>query len=209
MAVPNKKIDSKLINSARAEFLEKGYLNASLNDICKNAGITTGALYKRYSGKEDLFDAVVKDAVADINAVFDEKAKFPVEKLSDKELIDAWKMDGDYMMWWFSFLFERHDAIVLLLAKSDGTKYSGYHHDLVEKATGYSYAYYLEAYRRGFCEADISRKEMHLLLSAFWTTVYEPFIHGYTFEEIKNLSPLICRLFDWYSTLKMKKPKSF
>ena len=40
-----KETREKLLASARQEFLEKGYTQASLRSICKNAGVTTGALY--------------------------------------------------------------------------------------------------------------------------------------------------------------------
>ena len=54
-----KETKSKLLASAKAEFLEKGYINASLRSICKNAGVTTGALYFFFRDKEDLFDSLV------------------------------------------------------------------------------------------------------------------------------------------------------
>ena len=42
-------------------FISKnGYEKVSLNVICKNAGITTGALYKKFSTKEDLFNSLVE-----------------------------------------------------------------------------------------------------------------------------------------------------
>lgn len=40
-----KQTEQKLIRSGRAEFLEKGYAKANLRDICKAAGVTTGAFY--------------------------------------------------------------------------------------------------------------------------------------------------------------------
>jgi len=54
-----KETKSKLLASAKAEFLEKGYMNASLRSICKNAGVTTGALYFFFRDKEDLFESLV------------------------------------------------------------------------------------------------------------------------------------------------------
>ena len=59
----DKETKNKLLISAREEFIEKGYLKASLRNICKNAGVTTGALYFFFQDKEDLFDAVVSKAV--------------------------------------------------------------------------------------------------------------------------------------------------
>ena len=38
-----KETKRRLLESAKKEFLEKGYLQASLRNICKNAGVTTGA----------------------------------------------------------------------------------------------------------------------------------------------------------------------
>ena len=63
MSVPDRSIDSRLLSAAMEEFLDKGYENASLKEICRKAGVTTGALYKRFDGKEDLFHALVADTV--------------------------------------------------------------------------------------------------------------------------------------------------
>ena len=46
-----KETREKLLASARQEFLEKGYTQASLRSICKNAGVTTGALYFFFQDK--------------------------------------------------------------------------------------------------------------------------------------------------------------
>ena len=59
MAVADRSIDPRILDSARTEFLASGFEKASLKTICEGAGVTTGALYKRYKGKEDLFSAVV------------------------------------------------------------------------------------------------------------------------------------------------------
>ena len=52
MSVADRSIDPRIKESAKEEFLQKGFLDASLQEICKNAGVTTGALYKRFKGKE-------------------------------------------------------------------------------------------------------------------------------------------------------------
>ena len=59
----DKETRNNLLQSARKEFTEKGYMKASLRTICKNAGVTTGALYFFFKDKDDLFDAVVGDTV--------------------------------------------------------------------------------------------------------------------------------------------------
>ena len=64
MAKPDTSIDPRIMDSAKEEFRTLGFEKASLKSICQRAGVTTGALYKRYAGKEELFRAVVADTVA-------------------------------------------------------------------------------------------------------------------------------------------------
>ena len=52
----------RLLESASREFLSNGYQKASLRTICRNAGVTTGALYFFFKDKSALFHALVKDA---------------------------------------------------------------------------------------------------------------------------------------------------
>lgn len=201
MAKADHSIDPRILERAREEFLKLGFEKASLKTICENAQVTTGALYKRYSGKEALFCALVTDTVKAMSAVLEEKCAVRPEELSDEALIRAWDMDEDYMLWWFDFLHQYHDGFTLLLRCAEGTVYSNFQHDWVERMTQATYAYYAEARRRGLASRDISREEMHILLTAFWTTIYEPFIHDFTWEQIKTHSALVCRLFNWRSVL--------
>lgn len=201
MSKPDKSIDPKILESAKKEFLGNGYEKASLKTICANAQVTTGALYKRYKGKEELFSAVVADTIKDLNAVIEQKHLIHRMPISDEELIKAWDMDEDYMLWWFDYLYQRKDGFVLLLRCSEGTKYSNFTHDWVEIMTKYTYEYYLEACQRGLTDRQIPKFELHVLLSAFWATIYEPFIHDFTWDEIVEHSHIVCQLFDWYKVL--------
>ena len=106
MAKPDRSIDPRILESAKEEFLDKGFLGASLNNICRKAGVTTGALYKRFKGKEELFSALVDDAVDALKKVREEKAALR-DDITDEELWKAWNMDERYMMWWFRFLYDR------------------------------------------------------------------------------------------------------
>lgn len=205
MAKADKSIDPRILESAKREFLALGFEKASLKAICDNAQVTTGALYKRYSGKEALFRALVDETVEALTAVRDEKCAIVPESLSDEALMRAWYMDEDDMLWWFDCLHRYHDGFTLLLRCAEGTAYSNFQHDWVEGMTQATYGYYAEARRRGLAKQDISQEEMHILLTAFWSTIYEPFIHGYDWEKIKAHSALVCRLFDWYAVLGFPK----
>ena len=52
-------VNESIINEEVKEFLEKGFLGASLRTIVKLVGVTTGAFYGYYRSKEELFEALV------------------------------------------------------------------------------------------------------------------------------------------------------
>ena len=205
MSVADRSIDPRILDSARTEFLTSGFEKASLKTICEGAGVTTGALYKRYKGKEDLFCAVVEQTVEGLYEVAHARGDKDPAAMSDQELIKAWDMDGADMMWWFRFLYDRRDDFYLLLSCSQGTRYANFPHDWVELLTKATSAYLAEAQRRGLCRNDVEPAELHILLSAFWTTIYEPFIHHFTWEQIEAHCRIVCGLFNWHGALQFQK----
>ena len=50
----------KILECAKNDFLQNGYQGVSLKTICHHVGVTTGALYHRFSGKEELYKSIVK-----------------------------------------------------------------------------------------------------------------------------------------------------
>jgi len=55
---------AEIVAAAFAVFSEKGFAAARLDEIASRAGVSKGALYLYFETKEDLFRAVVRDAVA-------------------------------------------------------------------------------------------------------------------------------------------------
>jgi AcrR family transcriptional regulator len=52
---------SELVEAARRVFLRRGFHGASLDEISAEAGYTTGAVYSRFAGKDELFLAVMDE----------------------------------------------------------------------------------------------------------------------------------------------------
>jgi len=53
----------RLLDAAAAVFAERGYRAASVEDIAAAAGLTKGAVYWNFEGKEDLFLALIEERV--------------------------------------------------------------------------------------------------------------------------------------------------
>jgi len=205
MSVPDRSIDPRLLASAEAEFLDKGFIKAELKTICENADITTGAVYKRYKGKEDLFCALVDDIAERLDQFIEKRSDIDFSALSDKEIYDSWQMTYDSMLPLFSLLYKHRDTFTLLIDKAAGTKYENFNHDFVNKM---SYAYeqfYTEAKKRSLAQAEVTREEFHVLLSSFWTCICEPIIHKMTWEQIEEHCRIVCRFFNWNKVIMLRK----
>ncbi|HJQ05216.1 MAG TPA: TetR/AcrR family transcriptional regulator [Nocardioides sp.] len=82
-----------LVSAARALVAEHGYAALSTDQIAKAAGVTRGALYHQFDGKEELFAAVfeqVESEIAErIDAFIEAAAPTDVESTL-RANIDAW-----------------------------------------------------------------------------------------------------------------------
>src|SRR5713101_2207804 len=69
---------SRILRAASQVFDEKGYRQATMDDIAQKLGVSKGALYLYFASKEELFDAICKTeplAFKEIlNSTFREKA---------------------------------------------------------------------------------------------------------------------------------------
>ena len=59
-----------ILLASMEEFSDKGFLGASLRQIVKKAGVTTGAFYGYFSSKEALFAALVEPHAAALMGKF-------------------------------------------------------------------------------------------------------------------------------------------
>lgn len=55
----------RLVESAAAVFAEKGYDRAGVQEIARRAGLTTGAIYGRFTGKAELLQAAIDSRTTD------------------------------------------------------------------------------------------------------------------------------------------------
>ena len=72
MATKTKETQRNILETAKTHFLSDGLTGASLRNIVKDAGLTTGAFYKYYPTKEALFDALTDPYLEHIYEIYDQ-----------------------------------------------------------------------------------------------------------------------------------------
>lgn len=125
----DKETRNRLLASARAEFLENGYMKASLRTICKNAELTTGALYFFFKDKDDLFCSLVKDTVDGIRGVmlmhYKEERQQVQNVNRSEEITDDGSDDLEAAIQAIHQMYQHRDEVLLVLTKSQGSSMEG------------------------------------------------------------------------------------
>ena len=77
---------NEILDVAEQLFAEKGFDNASTNDIIKRIGIARGTLYHHFGSKEEILDALVermtRDAIARSKAVVSDRSHPLLDRLT-------------------------------------------------------------------------------------------------------------------------------
>ena len=170
----------KIIAAAKAEFMEMGFDKSSMRSIAERCGMTAAGIYRHCVDKADLFDQIVAPAVDRINAWLDAHVARYVNAVRHKEHIQWRDSEIDMMR---EIIYPNMEEYHLLLAKSQGSKYENFLHDLTEGQQAQLLKYLPMLKAQGYAVKDIDSKELHLLLSAYTTALFEPVIHNYSLEE--------------------------
>lgn len=181
----------KILLAAKQEFLEKGFEQASMRSIASKVGMSAAGLYRHFSDKEAAFTALVKPALESVKEWYKEHKARDYNFLENNELDAMWETSADIKMM-IDVVYPHFDEFKLLLCCSEGTKYDNCLHDFVMIEQSETQEFLAFAKKKGFPVKDIEPKALHLLLSAYVTSLFEVVVHDFSIEEAK----------DYLSTLK-------
>ena len=180
--MPRDKTENheKILKAAREEFLEMGYEKASMRRIGERCGMTAAGIYRHCRDKSDLFEMLVLPAVERMKNWSELHAARYNELLKQKKK-SVW-MDSNIDMM-RELVYPNMDDYYLLIVKSQGTKYESFLHDMTEKSQQKMLEYLGKLRENGKKLPEIKPQELHLLLTAYITALFEPVIHRYSYEE--------------------------
>ena len=173
----------KIQKSALMEFLDKGFLGASLRQIVKNAGVTTGAFYGYFSSKEALFASIVEPHAAALMGRFME-TQITFAELPEAEQPSHMGVESSsYLGWMVEYICQHRDPVKLLLCRAEGTSYEHFIHNMVEIEVEYTLRYVEVLRRLGRDVPALSQSLCHIIASSMFSGLFEIAVHDMPREQ--------------------------
>ena len=184
----------RILEAARKEFIEKGFSDASMRNIANEIGITATALYRHYSNKEEIFEAVVAPAVKDWERLCNSESDRQTSIGRNEGLEAMWGNDVQVERI-VDMIYRRFDEHRLLFFGSKGTKYEDFLHYIVTRVQKETLNFMEELKEMGVSVNEVDEKDMHLILSAQYSAMLEMVKHDYSYEEAIKYAGTINRFF--------------
>ena len=163
--------------AARDEFLAKGYQAASLRNIVKTAGVTTGAFYGYYDSKEALFAALVDEPYRHVLETY-RTAVFGFEALRPEEQVTQMGQVGKTCMQeLLVYMDARRPVFRLILQGAEGTPYAGLIDELVAMEVAATKRYCEVLCSLGSAVPQIDPRLEHMLVTGMMNAYCEVILH--------------------------------
>ena len=169
--------------AALAEFLDKGFQGASLRQIVKNAGVTTGAFYGYFSSKEALFASIVEPHAAALMGRFMEAQLSFAELPETEQPAHVGKESGAYLTWMVDYICQHREPVKLLLCGAEGTSYENFVHNMVEVEVEATLEYIEVLRRAGQGVPPLDRSLGHIIASGMFNSIFEVVVHDMPHDQ--------------------------
>ena len=185
----------KIEQAALGEFLDKGFLGASLRQIVKNAGVTTGAFYGYFSSKEALFASIVEPPAKALMGKFMEAQTSFAELPEEQQPDHMGEESSSYVHWMVNYICQHREPVKLLLTRAEGTSYEHFIHNMVEVEVEYTLQYMGVLRRLGRDIPELSRSLCHIIASGMMSGIFEIVVHDMPREQAVRDVDQLCNFY--------------
>lgn len=193
MAKQIEGVAERILSCGKAEFLDKGYTDASLRTIAAAAETSTNSIYVRFQDKEGLFSAIVEPV---LNEMIERFVKIQ-ENFHRMERAEQAAQMPDYAdggtMELVEYMYDHLDEFRLLLDASYGTRFHNFVDELVRIEVEYTYKY-MEAVGSTAQLGDATTQRLlHIVTTSRFESIFEIIRHGMSLEEAREYIGLLSR----------------
>ncbi len=183
-----------IVIAACREFMKYGYTDASMRRIADTVGMSVSGLYKHFSGKEEMFAALVEPAFQGLMALYRQEEATQNEALQAGQINEKWEEGGEARMV-MTYIYEHVDEFRLLICRSRGTRYETFLHDLAVEEEKTTIAMMDMLKEQGTQINDVDLHELHLLVTANLQAVFEAVEHNFPRDKAMHYADALDRFF--------------
>ena len=184
--MPAESTLTRIHQAAKAEFLEKGFRGASLRNIVKSVGMTTGAFYGYYKSKEELFEALVGEPHDYLIGRFKDAQREFAQLPHEQQPEVMGDISGLCMYDMLHYAYAHLEECKLILCCSEGTRFSGLIDEMVEIEVESTHTYLAVLNELGRPSPKIDPKLEHILITGMFHTFFELVIHEMPLRDADN-----------------------
>ena len=174
---------SRIHSAAMDEFAAKGFQSASLRNIVKTAGVTTGAFYGYYPSKEALFTALVGEVYDTLMHEYRESLTMFENLSSEQQIENMGTVGGDCMKQMMQYMDTRRPQVKLLLQSAEGTKYEHMIDEFVELEVDSTNKYSDMLRSLGQDVPRMDERLEHILVTGMFNAYFEMILHDMTLKD--------------------------
>ena len=183
MRAANEKLAADLLDAGKREFLAVGFQRASLRTISASLGVTTGSIYRYYTDKEALFDALVEKPALEFEARYRAVHHSFAELPLDQQLTDLPEVSGEGHAWMVQYVYDHYDAFKLIACCAAGTKYEHYIETLTEIEANSSRVLLDRMAAAGYHLSPIDDDLLHIISGIIFNGLFEAVRHDMPWEK--------------------------
>lgn len=178
----------KIIPSAKKEFLQKGFANASMRNIAAGAGISAAGLYNHFENKEAMFEALVAPVYEEFLARYRTEGEEQFDQLPQAGMEFMWNSSAAAMDMLIDFVYTHLDEFRLLIMCSEQSPFEKFTHTLIEMDIDMTEKYLNAARSMGYKLKETSREELHFIINAEFSCIVEMVRHEISMENAKKMA---------------------
>lgn len=184
MSYDYNQTHENILKSARKQFAEKGFRDASIRKICSDAGVTNGAFYSHFKSKEDLLGSIISPRIKALTDLYSSEKELFLDIKSPDDILNAFKKSYSSYSKAIIYVCGYREEFLLLIDSCEGSEYDGFLDMLIDEETENTMEFLSRSKRFIKNPENVTENIARLGASFMIETIFDGLKNGLSADEI-------------------------
>lgn len=198
----------RILECAKREFLDKGFEKAQVGEIASLAKVTTGAIYRHFKNKEELFFVLIEEVYTfTLGIVQDVENRSRVHgqpsQADENSIIEDLFSE---VMRFVDYMYQHFDEFKLILQCSKGSRVENFIEEIVDRYTKKNMAL-MKGLTQEQRDYGITEFEVHVITKGYITSLCECVLHNIPYQDVSAYirSIVVFQYYGWQGLRNRKE----